>query len=156
MAHVHHVLLTYLQGIHKTNNTAENTRMHEYIYLKTTKLYILLLLTGVNNVYQATLLFLHYRVTKTNCMLCLGELWHCTSPGLRLASHRCLPRALTSGVLCQRTGARPIGEKPAWLQNPSSHSSPQQEGCISIQGYHTWGHSPGASSALPVVQLFLP
>ena len=40
------------------NNTAENTRMHEYVYLKTTKLYILLLHTGVNNVYQATLLFL--------------------------------------------------------------------------------------------------
>ena len=38
--------------------TTENTRMHEYIYLKTTKLYILLLHTGVNNVYQATLLFL--------------------------------------------------------------------------------------------------
>ena len=50
--------ITTLQGIHKTNNTAENTRMHEYIYLKTTKLYILLLHTGVNNVYQATLLFL--------------------------------------------------------------------------------------------------
>ena len=38
--------------------TTENTRMHEYIYLKTTKLYILLLHTGVNNVCQATLLFL--------------------------------------------------------------------------------------------------
>ena len=50
--------ITSLQGIHKTNNTAENTRMHEYIYLKTTKLYILLLHTGVNNIYQATLLFL--------------------------------------------------------------------------------------------------
>ena len=52
--------ITTLQGIHKTNNTAENTRMHEYIYLKTTKLYISLLHTGVNNVYQATLLLIHY------------------------------------------------------------------------------------------------
>ena len=96
-----------------------------------------------------------HRETKPSCMLCLGELWHCTSPGSSLASRRYLPRSLTSGVLCQRTGARPNGKKLAWLQDPSSHSSPQQEGYISNQGYHTWGHLPGVSSALPVVQLFL-
>ena len=49
-----------------------------------------------------------HRETKPSCMLCLGELWHCTSPVSSLASRRYLPRSLTSGVLCQRTGARPL------------------------------------------------
>ena len=75
--------------------------------------------TGLCNYYT---MYMH-RETKPSCMLCLGELWHCTSPGSSLASRRYLPRSLTSGVLCQRTGARPNGKKLAWLQDPSSHSS---------------------------------
>ena len=67
-------------------------------------------------------------------MLYIGELLHCTTPGLHLASHRGLRDSLS-----QRTGMRPNGRKPAWLQDPSSHNSPQQEGFSSIQECDTWG-----------------
>ena len=51
---------------------------------------------------------------------------------------------------------RPNGEKACLASRPSSHSSPLQEGYISIQGYHTWGHLPGVSSALRVVCAAVP
>ena len=97
-----------------TNNIIEN--MITYRSKQRKSGYIVILMT--NTLY--TYIYL-YRVTKPNCMLCLGEFWHCTSPGLRLASHtddRCLPRASTSGVLFQRTGTRPMGKSLPGFKTP--------------------------------------
>lgn len=50
--------------------------------------------------------------------------WIYTTPELHSAAHTDLSRPLTY---------RPNGRKLAWVQDPSSHNSPQQEDCSSVQ-----------------------
>ena len=99
--------------------------IYNYIFLYKTEIHIqqytilLLFLCIIHCTYKSNFL----NITRLNYVLYIGELLHCTAPGLHLASHRGLPRCLLCDSPSQRTGVRPNWRKPAWLQNTSSITS---------------------------------